>query len=128
MARQINLYAIQMKPNLIKDKSFAFALDIVNLYKTLIDQREYILSKQLLRAGTSIGANVREAEYAQSKADFINKLSISLKEANETEYWLELLKASEIAATIEIESLQAKVREILRLLIKIINTAKSKEN
>lgn len=117
-----------MKPNLIKDKSFAFALDIVNLYKTLIDQREYILSKQLLRAGTSIGANVREAEYAQSKADFINKLSISLKEANETEYWLELLKASEIAATIEIESLQAKVREILRLLIKIINTAKSKEN
>ena len=117
-----------MKPNLIKDKSFAFALDIVNLYKTLIDQREYILSKQLLRAGTSIGANVREAEYAQSRADFINKLSISLKEANETEYWLELLKASEIAATIEIESLQAKVREILRLLIKIINTAKSKEN
>lgn len=117
-----------MKPNLIKDKSFAFALDIVNLYKTLIDQREYILSKQLLRAGTSIGANVREAEYAQSRADFINKLSISLKEANETEYWLELLKASEIAAPIEIESLQAKVREILRLLIKIINTAKSKEN
>jgi four helix bundle protein len=77
--------------NVIKEKSFLFAIEIVALYKTLTDQKEFVLSKQLLRSGTSIGANVREAEHAQSKADFIHKLSISLKEANETEYWLDLL-------------------------------------
>ena len=81
-----------MKENIIKDKSFAFAIRIVNLYKYLVEEkRGFVLSKQLLRSGTAIGALTREAEHAESKADFIHKLSISLKEANETDYWLELL-------------------------------------
>lgn len=79
------------KQNVIKEKSFEFAKEIVYLYKNLADKKEFMLSRQLLKSGTSIGANILEAEHAQSKADFINKLSISLKEANETEYWLDLL-------------------------------------
>lgn len=89
------------KKNIIKEKSFAFAIDIVNLYKVLTDRKEFVLSKQLLRSGTSIGANVRESEHAQSKADFIHKLSISLKEANETEYWLDLLYETKYLSDIE---------------------------
>jgi len=78
--------------NFIKNKSFQFAIDIVTLYKNLVgDKKEFVMSRQLLKSGTSIGANVREAEFAQSRADFISKMSISLKEANETDYWLELL-------------------------------------
>ena len=81
-----------MKENIVKIKTFDFALRIVRLYQFLCDtKKEFILSKQLLRSGTSIGANVRESEHSQSKADFINKLSISLKEANETDYWIDLL-------------------------------------
>ena len=81
-----------MSENIIVDKSFDFAVRIVNLNKYLYnEQKEYVLSKQLLRSGTSIGANVSEAERAQSKADFISKMSIALKEANETNYWLKLL-------------------------------------
>ena len=79
-----------MKDNVVKDKSLEFAVRIVNLYKFLVnEQKEFVMSKQILRSGTSIGANIREAEQAQSRADFINKLNIALKEANETEYWLE---------------------------------------
>ena len=78
-----------MKDNVVKDKSLEFAVRIVNLYKFLVnEQKEFVMSKQILRSGTSIGANIREAEQAQSRADFINKLNIALKEANETEYWL----------------------------------------
>ena len=78
-----------MKENVIKDKSFTFALQIVKLYQFLCDtKKEYVLSKQVLRSGTSIGANIRESEHGQSKADFIHKISIALKEANETEYGL----------------------------------------
>lgn len=117
-----------MRQNLIKEKSFAFALEIVVLYKSLVERREYLMSKQLLRAGTSIGANVREAEYAQSRADFIHKLSLGLKEANETEYWLDLLKSGNFVNTQEIESLQSKIKELLRLLIKIIKTTKNSTN
>ena len=80
-----------MRENIVKIKSFQFALKVIRLTKELEDNREYILSKQLLRSGTWIGALIKESEYAESKADFIHKLSISLKEANETEYWLELL-------------------------------------
>lgn len=81
-----------MKENVIKNKSYSFAICIINLYKFLIEnKREFVLSKQLLRSGTSIGAHVREAEHAESKADFIHKLSIALKESNETCYWLQLL-------------------------------------
>ena len=81
-----------MKENIVKNKSFDFALRIVKLYKFLIEEkREFVISKQLLRSGTAIGALIREAEHAESKADFIHKMSISLKEANETEYWIDLL-------------------------------------
>lgn len=85
-----------MRDNLIKKKSFNFALRIIKVYKYLIDEKkEFVLSKQLLRSGTAIGALVRESEWVESKADFIHKLSIALKEANESEYWLELLYHSE---------------------------------
>ncbi len=116
-----------MKNNVIRDKSFAFALRIVKLYKHLTNQKkEYVLSKQLLRSGTSIGAMVREAEQAESKADFIHKLSVALKEANESEYWIELLHNSDYIDTQGFESISSDLKEILRLLISIIKTAKKK--
>ena len=77
------------KSNIIKDKSFAFALRIVKLYKFLIENKEFVLSKQLLRSGTSVGAMIRESEHAESIADFIRKMAIAQKEANETDYWIE---------------------------------------
>ena len=81
-----------MSKYIVRDKSFSFALRVVKLYKYLVDEkREYILSKQVLRSGTAVGALIREAEQGESKADFIHKLAIALKEANETEYWLDLL-------------------------------------
>jgi len=84
------------KENIVMIKSYAFALQIVKLYKYLVlQQKEFVLSKQILRSGTAIGALVKEAEHAKSKADFINKMNIALKEANETEYWLRLLKDSD---------------------------------
>lgn len=113
------------KRNIIKDKSFEFAVEIVYLYKVLCEKKEFVLSKQLLRSGTSIGANVREAEHAQSKADFIHKLSISLKEANETEYWLDLLFETKFLSETEFESIKLKIVEILKLLTSIINTSKN---
>lgn len=113
-----------MKPNIIKEKSFIFALDIVQLYKKIIDKKEFVLSKQLLRSGTSIGANVREAEYAQSKADFIHKLSIALKEANETDYWIEILHLSGFIDFEEFTYIKPKISEQLKLLTSIVNTSK----
>jgi len=114
------------KENLIKDKSFQFAIDIVSLYKYLEDdKKEFVMSKQLLKSGTSIGANVREAEFAQSKADFISKMSISLKEANETDYWLELLFKTNFIDEITFKEYQIKSSEILRLLVSIVKSAKS---
>ncbi|QQY83320.1 four helix bundle protein [Tamlana sp. s12] len=115
------------RDNVIKTKSFNFAVRIVNLYRFLItEHEEFVLSKQLLRSGTSIGANVREAEHAESKADFIHKLSISLKEANETEYWLDLLKETGYLNNSEYLSLEFDVKEILKLLTSIIKTSKLK--
>jgi len=114
------------KRNVIKEKSFLFAIEIVGLYKVLAERKEFVLSKQVLRSGTSIGANVRESEHAQSKADFIHKLSISLKEANETEYWLDLLYETKYITQIEFENLKPKIIELLKLLTSIINTSKSK--
>ncbi len=116
------------KNNVVKDKSFQFAIEIVNLYKTLADKKEFVLSRQMLRSGTSIGANVREAEHAQSKADFIHKLSISLKEANETEYWLELLFETQYISELEFQNMRPKIIELLKLLTSIINTSKNKIN
>ena len=114
------------RKNIIKEKSFLFAIEIVGLYKVLAERKEFVLSKQLLRSGTSIGANVREAEHAQSKADFIHKLSISLKEANETEYWLDLLYETKYVSQTEFENIKPKIIELLKLLTSIINTSKTK--
>jgi len=116
-----------MKENIIKNKSFDFALRIVKLYQHLTEsKREFVLSKQLLRSGTSIGALVRESEYAESKADFIHKLSISLKEANESDYWLELLFKSNYIDEREYNSIKIDLEEILKLLVSIIKTSKGK--
>jgi four helix bundle protein len=115
-----------VKENVIKEKSFLFAIEIVSLYKILVERKEFVLSKQLLRSGTSIGANVRESEHAQSKADFIHKLSIALKEANETEYWLDLLHETKYLSQIEFENIKPSIIELLKLLTSIINTSKTK--
>lgn len=114
-----------MKRNIIKEKSFDFAVGVVNLYKELAyNKKEYVMSRQLLKSGTSIGANVREAEFAQSKPDFVNKMSISLKEANETDYWLDLLYATEFLDKAEFEKYKPKSTEMLKLLISIVKTSK----
>ena len=111
--------------NIVKDKSFAFAIRIVNLYRYLCEQKkEYILSKQLLRSGTSIGANVAESQQAQSRADFLAKLNISLKEASETEYWLRLLHATGYLQDIEFQSVYDDCVEIGKLLTAIIKSLK----
>lgn len=115
-----------MKENVIKNKSLEFALRIVKLFQYLSDtKKEYVLSKQLLRSGTAIGALVRESEHAESKADFIHKLSIALKEANESDYWIELLYRSGYLAESEYQSLFSDLDEIIRLLVSIIKTSKT---
>ena len=115
-----------MKDNVVKDKSLEFVVRIVNLYKFLVnEQKEFVMSKQILRSGTSIGANIREAEQAQSRADFINKLNIALKEANETEYWLELLIRTEYITQEQYESINNDSTEINKLLISIIKTTRN---
>ncbi|MDU5110464.1 MAG: four helix bundle protein [Clostridium sp.] len=110
--------------NAILDKSFNFSLDIVKLYLKLKNEKEYILSKQLVRSATSIGANVTEAQYAQSKKDFINKMSIALKEANESEYWLNLLSKAEIINEAEYKKYITHCIEVKILLINIVRKSK----
>lgn len=113
------------KPNPLKDKSFQFALKIVQLYKFLTEEkREYIMSKQLLRSGTSIGANIREGQNAQSKADFIHKFSISQKECDETLYWLELLHQSGYLEEVEFTTTHNEASELLKMLRSSILTTK----
>ena len=113
------------KENIVKDKSLSFAIRIVNLYKYLAaEKRETVMSKQLLRCGTSIGANIREAEQAQSRADFLSKQNIALKEANETEYWLELLMRTGFITQNEYESINNDCVELNKLLISIIKSTK----
>lgn len=115
-----------MRENIVKNKSFAFAVRIVNAYKYLCEEkREYVMSKQLLRSGTSIGALIREAEHAESKQDFIHKNAIAQKEANETLYWLELLKETEYLNEDEFEALYKDAIEIMKLLTSIIKTTKN---
>jgi four helix bundle protein len=113
-----------MKENVIKNKSFAFALRIIKAYQFLSEKKEFVLSKQMLRSGTAIGAMVREAEQAESGADFIHKMAIALKEANETEYWLELLTQSNFLEEKLSASLKGDLTEILKLLTAIIKTTK----
>jgi len=115
-----------MRDNVVKNKSFDFAIRIVNLSKYLVEQkREYILSKQVLKSGTAIGALIRESEQAESKADFIHKLAIALKEANETDYWLDLLHKTEYLEDKHHESLKTDITELLKLLITIIKSSKN---
>ena len=111
----------------VEEKSFHFAIRIVKLSKFLVEsKKEFVLSKQLLRAGTSIGANIVEAQQAQSTADFVAKLSISLKEACETEYWLRLLNATDYLSEKEYVSIITDCREIVKMLTAIIKSAKNK--
>ena len=117
------------KDNKILDISKAFAIRIIRLYQYLRNEKqEYILSKQLLKSGTSIGANVRESINAQSLEDFIHKLNISLKESNETEYWIELLYETDYINEQQFSSIISDNKEITATLIKIIKTSKAKNN
>ena len=117
-----------MNDSLLRVKSFAFALRTIKLHKHLVDQREYTLSKQVLRSGTSIGANIEESIHAQSRTDFIHKLSIAQKEASETRYWLRLLKESHLLGEKLSSSLIADCEELQRMLAASIKTAKRNLN
>lgn len=116
-----------MKENIIQKKSYAFALQIIDLYRKLCKANEFILSKQLLRSGTSIGANVEEALAGQSRADFISKMSIASKEAREANYWLRLLRDSGIINGGEITPLLKEAESIINILTSIIKTAGTKQ-
>lgn len=114
-----------MSENIIENKSFDFAVRIVNLYKYLVNEKkEYVMSKQLLRSGTSIGANIAEAERAQTKPDFHSKMSNAAKEANESHYWIRLLYKTEYLTKNEFESLDNDINEILSILIAICKKSK----
>ncbi len=117
-----------MAENVSVEKSFEFAIRIVNLYKYLIrEHKEYVISKQLLRCGTSIGANVAEAQRGQSKADFAAKMNIALKEANETEYWLKLLYRTEFLSKEQYDSINNDIQELLGILTAICRTSNAKK-
>lgn len=116
---------IENSDNPIVDLTYQFGVRIVKFYKYLTTKQVYVLSKQLLRCGTSIGANVHESIHAQSKADFICKMNIALKEADETDYWLRLLRDSDVINEQEFVSLQKDVKQIIGTLVKIIKTSKA---
>jgi four helix bundle protein len=118
-----------MAKSIVAEKSYRFAIRIVRLYKFLVDEkREHVLSKQLLRSGTAVGALLKEAEHAQSKPEFLNKVNIALKEANETGYWLMLLKDTDYISIKEFDCINTDVEELLKLLISIVKTTKSRLN
>jgi four helix bundle protein len=112
-----------MSESIIGNKSFNFALEVIELYKKLVSEKEYIISKQLLRSGTSIGANVQESISSQSKKDFIHKMSIALKESRETKYWLLLLKESSLT-NIDTTDYLCNIEEIIKILTSIVKTSK----
>lgn len=114
-----------MKENIIQQKSFGFALLIIELYKKLVERKEFIISKQIFRSGTSIGANIEESIGAQSRNDFISKISISYKEARETEYWLKLLLGGEYVTQKEFDFYTEQIVEILKLLTAIQKSTKN---
>ena len=114
-----------MKENVILEKSFDFALEIIEVYRQCVAQREYVLSRQLLRSGTSIGANVEEAIAGQSRADFISKMCIATKEARETRYWLRLLQASRLV-DMDFSCALSSAQELIRILTSIVKS--SQEN
>jgi four helix bundle protein len=118
-----------MKNDVLKEKSFAFAVRCVNLYKYLIDnKKEFVLGKQLLQSGTSVGANIRESENAESAADFIHKLGISQKEIDETMYWIELLKTTDYIDNIMFDSMMRDAEELLKMIRSSIMTKKKHLN
>jgi len=112
--------------NIIVGKSYAFALAIVNLYKLPVDKKEFVLSKQILRSGTSIGANIHEAIASESKRDFIHKMGMGLKEARETSYWLNLLKDSDYITTEQFAKLSDDCSKLIKILNSIILTTKAR--
>lgn len=115
-----------MKENVIKTKSFAFAVRVVNVYKFLTsEKKEFVMSKQLLRSGTAVGALYREAEQGESKQDFIHKMGIAQKECNETIYWLELLQATEYLDDAQFNSVNSDAIELMKLITSIIKSAKT---
>lgn len=115
-----------MKGGFVKEKSYVFALTVIRIYKTLVtEKREFVLSKQLLRSGTAIGALIKEAEHAQSKADFLNKMNVALKEANETEYWIELLRDGEYLSQDQTEKSLSDISELIKMLEAIVKTTKT---
>ncbi|MBL7737959.1 MAG: four helix bundle protein [Chitinophagaceae bacterium] len=117
------------KRSILKDKSFAFAVRVAKLYKHLSEsKKEFVLSKQLLRSGTSIGANIREANNAESSADFIHKLAIAQKETDETLYWLELLFSIELLTKKEYDSLYSDANELLKIIRSSILTVKKRRS
>ena len=115
---------IGIMENPLRTKSYAFALRVVKLYKYLIEAREFVLSKQTLRSGTSVGANIVERNRGQSKSDFVHKLSIALKEADETEYWLNLLRDGGFISSAQAKSLLEDCLELQKMLTSSLNTAK----
>lgn len=116
-----------MSKSILKDKSYAFAIRIVELSRGLNERREYVLSKQLLRSGTAIGALIREAEFGQSRADFRNKMSIALKEANETQYWLSLLRDTNYIDVQIYEGTSSDCLELIRMLVATVKTTQMPE-
>lgn len=110
--------------NVLKDKSYSFALEIIKLSRIIQKQNEFVLGRQVLRSGTAVGGLIREAEFGQSKKDFINKMSIALKEANETLYWLDLLKDAEIIELNIYQELRSSNLELIAMLVSSIKTAK----
>ena len=119
----------EMRENVLKTKTFKFSIRIVNCYKFIIqEKKEFVLSKQLLRCGTSVGAMVREAEHSESKIDFIHKMAIAQKEINEAIYWLELLNATDFLTPELFKSLNTDAVEIIKLITSSIKTAKTRIN
>lgn len=116
-----------MAKSIIKDKSFEFSIRIIRIYKYLCEtKKEFVLSKQLLRSGTAVGALVRESQNAESTKDFVHKLAIAQKECDETLYWLELLKETEYIDSVEFENLQKPASELLKMIRSSILTTKQK--
>jgi four helix bundle protein len=118
-----------MRENIVKNKSFGFAVRVVKLYQFLCEQKkEFVLSKQLLRSGTSVGAMIREAEHAETKNDFKHKMGIAQKEINETIYWLELLHKTDYLTSDQFESMNTDAVEIMKLITAILKSAKGNIN
>ena len=118
------LFVSEPTANPVRDKSFIFALEVIKLYRALVDEREYVISKQLMRSGTAIGAIVEEAIGAESRRDFLHKMSMAHKEARETHYWIRLLDASDLIRDFDLSDYLEAADELIRLLVAITRTVK----